>query len=156
MARNTVHGGTSDMAADQDEARRNLLAQGNADPSPDQVDAELQNITDKRAASAHLAQPGETSVTPESQAAKMAATGAEFGDADATPDVPADPDSTAGDAAGDGNDAEDPDAFDPADYTVEDVNAYLADLADDDDGNAERERVLSAERAGKNRVTITG
>lgn len=40
---------------------------------------------------------------------------------------------------------------DPADYTVAEVNAYLA-TADDD----EHERVLDAEVAGKNRTGITG
>lgn len=41
--------------------------------------------------------------------------------------------------------------YDPSDYTVDQVNDYLAD-ADD----AERERVLDAERTGKNRVGIVG
>jgi trigger factor len=40
---------------------------------------------------------------------------------------------------------------DPADFKVEEVQAYLAG-ADD----AEKERVLAAEAAGKNRSTITG
>jgi hypothetical protein len=40
---------------------------------------------------------------------------------------------------------------DPADFKVEAVQAYLAG-ADD----AEKERVLAAETAGKNRSTITG
>lgn len=41
--------------------------------------------------------------------------------------------------------------YDPADHTVEEVNDYLAN-ADD----AERERVLQAERDDKDRVGITG
>lgn len=39
--------------------------------------------------------------------------------------------------------------FDPNEHTVKDVNAYLAD-ADE----AERERVLEAEQAGKDRATV--
>lgn len=147
MARNTVHGGATDMAADREEARRNLASQGNDDPSADQLDAELQAITNRRAASAHLEQGDGTSVTPESQAAKMAATGAQFADADATPDV---------NSSGAGDDGGDPDAFDPGDWTVAEVQEYLDGLADDDAGDAERDRVLAAERAGKGRTTITG
>lgn len=40
-------------------------------------------------------------------------------------------------------------AFDPSDHTVDEVNAYLAD-ADE----AERQRVLDAEAAGKGRKTV--
>lgn len=43
------------------------------------------------------------------------------------------------------------DPFDPSDHTVDEVTAYL-DSADD----AERDRVLAAERAGKSRKGITG
>lgn len=46
---------------------------------------------------------------------------------------------------------EDGGEFDPFDHTVEDVKAYLAE-ADE----AERERVLAAERAGKGRTTLIG
>lgn len=42
-------------------------------------------------------------------------------------------------------------AYDPADYKVEEVNAYL-----DTVGEEERERVLQAERDGKNRTGIVG
>lgn len=145
MARNTVHGGVSDMAADREEARRNLLGQGNADPSPEQLDAELQAITDRRAASAHLEQGDGTTVTPESQAAKMAETGAQHADADATPDV--DTTSDEGPAA---------ELFDPSEHTVAEVQEYLDGLGDDEAGEAEYRRVLDAERAGKGRTTITG
>lgn len=41
--------------------------------------------------------------------------------------------------------------FDPAEHTVEEVNDYLAS-ADD----AEAERVLKAEKSGKDRSTVTG
>lgn len=49
-----------------------------------------------------------------------------------------------------------PAAFNPDEHTVADVQAYLDGLADDEDGAAERERVLDAERKGKGRTTITG
>lgn len=38
--------------------------------------------------------------------------------------------------------------YDPADYTVEDVKAYVEDNPD------ERDAVLEAERGGKDRVTL--
>lgn len=41
--------------------------------------------------------------------------------------------------------------FDPADHTVAEVNAYLADA-----DAAEHARVLSAEAAGKNRASLVG
>ena len=41
--------------------------------------------------------------------------------------------------------------FDPAGYTVAQVNGYLSDATP-----AERDRVLAAERAGKDRTTIDG
>jgi trigger factor len=41
--------------------------------------------------------------------------------------------------------------FDPADHNVEEVQIYL-----DDANDAERERVLAAEKDGKNRKTLTG
>lgn len=45
-----------------------------------------------------------------------------------------------------------PGLFDPTTKSVEQVNAYLAgDVTDE-----ERDRVLNAERANKNRITITG
>lgn len=44
-----------------------------------------------------------------------------------------------------------PDTYNPADHTVDEVNAYLAD-ADE----AERTRVLDAERDGKARTGILG
>ena len=40
------------------------------------------------------------------------------------------------------------DAYDPGDYTVAEVQAYVRDHPD------ERETVLDAETAGKNRVTL--
>lgn len=43
-------------------------------------------------------------------------------------------------------------AFDPGEHTVEQVNAHLDTVTDD----AERERILQAERDGKNRSTIVG
>lgn len=43
--------------------------------------------------------------------------------------------------------------FDPSDHNVTDVNAYLVDPAT---SQAERERVVAAERAGRARVTIVG
>jgi hypothetical protein len=46
--------------------------------------------------------------------------------------------------------AEDEAEFDPGEHTVAEVEDYLADNPDDAD------RVLEAERAGKNRVTLTG
>lgn len=49
----------------------------------------------------------------------------------------------------DDDEDEDGDAFDPADFTVDEVNAHLAD-ADLD----ERERVLQAEAEGKGRTTV--
>lgn len=51
----------------------------------------------------------------------------------------------------DEGDDDDGDEFDPAEHNVDDVLAYLAD-ADD----AERNRVLGDERAGKNRKGIVG
>lgn len=42
-------------------------------------------------------------------------------------------------------------SFHPAGHTVDEVNAYL-----DGVGAAERERVLTAERDGKDRTSITG
>lgn len=48
-------------------------------------------------------------------------------------------------------DEEEPDLWDPSEHGVDAVNDYLA-VADDD----ERERVLKAERAGKNRKTVDG
>jgi len=57
-----------------------------------------------------------------------------------------DPEDEGGDPEGDGAKE-----FDPTDATVAEVNEYLAG-ADD----AERERVLEAERNGKNRSTIEG
>lgn len=44
-----------------------------------------------------------------------------------------------------------PATYDPADHTVDEVNAYLAN-ADD----TERDRVLDDERNGKGRTSITG
>lgn len=41
--------------------------------------------------------------------------------------------------------------FDPSAHTVEEVNAYL-----DGVGDNEKQRVLNAEKAGKNRVSIVG
>lgn len=50
--------------------------------------------------------------------------------------------------------ATDPDdVFDPGDYNVTDVNAYL-DLCRDEDNQAEFDRVMAAEQAGKNRAGI--
>lgn len=51
--------------------------------------------------------------------------------------------------------------YNPDDHTVDEVNEYLRNLGENDefDGDAvdaERERVLAAERAGKGRVGITG
>ncbi len=46
---------------------------------------------------------------------------------------------------------DDADLFDPSEHTVEDVQAHLAD-ADE----AETERVLDAERNGKNRSSLVG
>jgi hypothetical protein len=43
------------------------------------------------------------------------------------------------------------DVYDPSTHNVTEVNDYLADVSD-----AERNRVLSAERAGKNRASLTG
>ena len=42
-------------------------------------------------------------------------------------------------------------SFDPAAHTAQEVNAYLAGV-----GEAERQRVLDAEKSGKARVSITG
>ncbi len=53
-----------------------------------------------------------------------------------------DPRPTGEDAAGDG--------FDPADHTAAEVQAHLADTDD-----AERDRILDAERDGKNRKSLT-
>lgn len=47
--------------------------------------------------------------------------------------------------------SDEPTGYDPSAHTVAEVNDYLADVSD-----AERNRVLSAERAGKNRASITG
>ena len=44
----------------------------------------------------------------------------------------------------------DPEGFDPGAHTVADVEAYLAEHPD------ERDRVLAAEAAGKNRVSLVG
>ena len=45
--------------------------------------------------------------------------------------------------------------FNPSEHNAEDVIAYLDSLDEDDEGTpAERERVLAAERAGKDRKTI--
>jgi hypothetical protein len=137
MPRITQGGGVSNMVEDREQARQNLAAQGVTDPSADQINDALQDLVSKRDASAHL-QQGAGEVTPERQAAKAAGV-----DPDADQDDTDDQD-------------DDEDAFDPGDYTVEDVNQYLADLDDDDAGNAERERVLEAERRGKARVTILG
>lgn len=67
--------------------------------------------------------------------------------------APADTDSDNEDVAGNKDEGEntgDGDGlFDPADHKIEEVQAYLAD-ADE----AERDRVLAAERDGKARVTI--
>lgn len=45
------------------------------------------------------------------------------------------------------------DDFDPADYTVDEVNRYLDDCRDEEN-RTEFDRVVFAERAGKNRVGI--
>lgn len=45
------------------------------------------------------------------------------------------------------------DEFDPADYTVAEVNTYLDDCRDEEN-RAEFDRVLHAEQAGKNRAGI--
>lgn len=73
-------------------------------------------------------------------------------------DVPPAANSDAGKAAAA---ADDPDAFDPDTHTVAEVNAYLAELGEDDDRtvdevDAERERVLAAERGGQSRKGIVG
>jgi hypothetical protein len=57
----------------------------------------------------------------------------------------------AGDPRPAGSNEGTPDAFDPSAHTVSQVQDYL-DGADP----TERERVLAAERAGKDRATITG
>jgi len=53
-------------------------------------------------------------------------------------------------AAGTNNPDPASDAFDPGAHTVADVELYLADHPD------ERDRVLAAERDGKNRVSLVG
>jgi hypothetical protein len=146
MPRITQGGGVSNMVEDREQARQNLAAQGVTDPSADQINDALQDLVSRRDASAHL-QQGAGEVTPERQAAKAAGV-----DPDADQDDTDDTDDQADDDESGGEE----DAFDPGDYTVEDVNQYLADLDDDDAGNAERERVLEAERRGKARVTILG
>lgn len=47
-----------------------------------------------------------------------------------------------------------PPPFDPADYTVDDVKAYVNGLADAGNNHPETQRVLDAERAGMNRSTL--
>lgn len=49
-----------------------------------------------------------------------------------------------------------PEAFDPGKHTVEDVQAYLASLdgSDPEKHDAEVQRVVEAEKAGKNRSTL--
>jgi len=50
---------------------------------------------------------------------------------------------------------DDDELFDPSKHDVPEVIAYLDSLDEDDEGTpAERERVLAAERAGKDRKTI--
>ena len=44
--------------------------------------------------------------------------------------------------------------FDPSDHKVDEVIEYLAGLDDSEDGEAEAERVLEAERNGKDRKSI--
>ena len=44
-----------------------------------------------------------------------------------------------------------PGLYDPADHTADQVTAHLATVTDDN----ERQRIVDAERAGKNRSTIT-
>lgn len=41
--------------------------------------------------------------------------------------------------------------YDPSEHTVDEVNAHLAEVDD-----AERDRILAAEAAGRNRTGITG
>lgn len=50
--------------------------------------------------------------------------------------------------------ANDPAIFDPSDHKVDEVIEYLAGLDDSEDGEAEAERVLEAERNGKDRKSI--
>jgi hypothetical protein len=73
----------------------------------------------------------------------------------APPPVSGDPDVTLypqGEGDGDTETVE----FNPSDYTVDEVNEYLAGLEDDGPGTEEAERVLAAERADKNRKGIVG
>ncbi len=46
--------------------------------------------------------------------------------------------------------------FDPAAHNAADVQAYLDGLGDDEEGRAERQRVMDAERSGKARKGIVG
>jgi hypothetical protein len=48
------------------------------------------------------------------------------------------------------------DLFDPSKASVEEVVEYLQNLDDTDEGRAEADRVLAAEKAGKNRKTLVG
>lgn len=148
MPKITKVGGASNVNADRDEARRNLAAMGVDDPSRMQVDVETREVQRRRAASAHLARAGETSVTPEHQAAKADADPADEPDGDGDGDEQLDPeDPDGGGTPGAGE-------YDPGAHTVAEVLDYLAGLADDTAGRAERERVLDAEEAGKARVGI--
>lgn len=45
---------------------------------------------------------------------------------------------------------------DPGDFKAKEVTAYLDGLADDAEGNAERDRVIAAEKDGQARVSIIG
>lgn len=51
-------------------------------------------------------------------------------------------------------DTPDVEVFDPAEHTVAEVAEYLAGLGDEDDAEAERERVLAAEAEGKARKGV--
>jgi hypothetical protein len=46
--------------------------------------------------------------------------------------------------------------FDPSGHTVDDVKAYLDGLPEDEDGEAERQRVLTLESEGKARAGLLG
>jgi hypothetical protein len=51
--------------------------------------------------------------------------------------------------AGNTDSKDDGSSFDPSAHTVEEVNAYIAGVGDD-----EKQRVLDAEKAGKNRTSV--
>ena len=73
-----------------------------------------------------------------------------------------DPDGGDGSAAGDNPDggetpSDEPELFDPNGHTVSEVNAYLDSLDQEtEEGIAEFDRVLDAEKAGQNRKGIVG